>query len=270
MKAHSLTTADSLLRCVSVPEEKLLRRNVEERIQDFLASSTEQELAFQPDLAKADRALVHTLAQRHGLRHRSTGKGSERFITVSKREGGVTEAVLEAQFSRAHAMGYSLPADKGGKRGMGLGFGARSYTAAPPPASLLRLCRTDLPQDVPPQHAARSSAATKNKPLAAKRFPKPPPPPQLLAPPPPPPPLSWLRFRTFRDAARRAAAAALCASSAMVASAVASATTAISGAKSIFSAVMRFFTSGSSLSKASASSTASCKAMGSTLDGLAS
>ena len=71
---------------------------------------------------------------------------------------------------------------------MGLGFGARSYTAAPPPASLLQLCRTDLPQDMPPQHAARSSAATKNKPLAAKRFPKPPPPPQLLAPPPPPPP----------------------------------------------------------------------------------
>ena len=62
------------LGCVSVPEEKLLRRNVEERIQDFLASSTEQELAFQPDLAKADRALVHTLAQRHGLRHRSTGE----------------------------------------------------------------------------------------------------------------------------------------------------------------------------------------------------
>ena len=55
-----------------------------------------------------------------------------------------------------------------------------------------------------------------------------------------PPPLSWLRFRTFRDAARRAAAAALCASSAMVASAVASATTAFSGAKSIFSAVQDF------------------------------
>ena len=46
MKAHSLTTAESLLRCVSVPEEKLLRRNVEERIQDFLASSTEQEPAL--------------------------------------------------------------------------------------------------------------------------------------------------------------------------------------------------------------------------------
>ena len=46
MKAHSLTTAESLIRCVSVPEEKLLRRNVEERIQDFLASSTEQELAL--------------------------------------------------------------------------------------------------------------------------------------------------------------------------------------------------------------------------------
>ncbi|EOD24325.1 hypothetical protein EMIHUDRAFT_238675 [Emiliania huxleyi CCMP1516] len=29
------------------------------------------------------------------------GKGSERFITVSKREGGVTEAVLEAQSPRA-------------------------------------------------------------------------------------------------------------------------------------------------------------------------
>jgi enamine deaminase RidA (YjgF/YER057c/UK114 family) len=68
-----------------LPEAKVFSKNVEERITEFLSDPSSAELAFNPDLSKADRALVHTLAQKHNLKHQSSGKGDERFITVYKR-----------------------------------------------------------------------------------------------------------------------------------------------------------------------------------------
>jgi hypothetical protein len=68
-----------------LPEAKVFSKNVEERITEFLSDPSSSELAFNPDLSKADRALVHTLAQKHNLKHQSSGKGDERFITVYKR-----------------------------------------------------------------------------------------------------------------------------------------------------------------------------------------
>ena len=121
------------LGCVDIPEEKLMKSNVMERILDFVADPTADELEFEPSLAKTDRALVHTLAGKHGLGHRSKGKGEARFITVFKRARGAGEAEMEAHYDQVKGSGYSES-----KRGFGLGFGG--YTAAPPPASLLRMC----------------------------------------------------------------------------------------------------------------------------------
>ena len=121
------------LGCVDIPEEKLMKSNVMERILDFVADPTADELEFEPSLAKTDRALVHTLAGKHGLGHRSKGKGEARFITVFKRARGAGEAEMAAHYDQVKGSGYSES-----KRGFGLGFGG--YTAAPPPASLLRMC----------------------------------------------------------------------------------------------------------------------------------
>ena len=78
------------LGCVAKPgdaklEAKLLTSNVKLMIDDFISDPSRVELEFQPDLAKADRALIHVLAQKHNLAHRSQGKGADRFIKVSKR-----------------------------------------------------------------------------------------------------------------------------------------------------------------------------------------
>ena len=90
------------LGCEDIPEDKLLTSNVSVLIEEFITDSTRTELKFDPDLAKADRALIHVLAQKHNLGHKSSGKGKERFITVSKRargqssSSGQTEADIEA------------------------------------------------------------------------------------------------------------------------------------------------------------------------------
>ena len=114
--------ASRLLLAVSNLPAQVFSSNVEQRIHDFLADPEQVDLVFDPDLAKEDRALVHVLAQKHNLSHKSTGKGDSRFITVRKRTGSIhdaraDEAQVEAQFHQVHAMGYAHH-----NRGVGLGF----------------------------------------------------------------------------------------------------------------------------------------------------
>ena len=169
------------LGCVNIPDAKLLTNNVEQMIHDFVSDSTRTELTFDADLAKADRALIHVLAQKHNLGHKSQGHGKERFLTVSKRgaargvEGArIDEAAIEDQFHRAHNSGYNST-----MRGAGLGFGSsgRSYTAQPPPKSLLREC-------MQPAKVVQGLGP----PADRSRPPKAQPPPKPQAPPPPAPP----------------------------------------------------------------------------------
>ena len=83
--------------------------------------------------------LVHNLAGKHNLGHRSQGKGDQRFITVFKRaRGGVSEAEIARHYDSVSGMGYSQH-----NRGVGLGFAARAHNVAPP-KSLVRLARLDL------------------------------------------------------------------------------------------------------------------------------
>lgn len=53
-------------------------------IAEFVASEKTQ-LEFPASLNSHDRLRVHQIAEQFGLRHDSTGKGRERFVTVSKR-----------------------------------------------------------------------------------------------------------------------------------------------------------------------------------------
>ena len=105
-------------------------------------------------VAREPTARWCTLAGKHGLGHRSKGKGDARFITVFKRARGAGEAEMEAHYDQVKGSGYSES-----KRGFGLGFG--EYTAAPPPASLLRMC-TDAAlskHEASARRAAESDAA---------------------------------------------------------------------------------------------------------------
>ena len=47
-------------------------------------SGRDREIKFSNDLSKEDRALVHKISQQYGLKHRSFGKGDDRYLMVSK------------------------------------------------------------------------------------------------------------------------------------------------------------------------------------------
>lgn len=56
-------------------------------VQDVLVSfvsGLDREIKFSNDLSKEDRALVHKISQQYGLKHKSYGKGNDRYLVVSK------------------------------------------------------------------------------------------------------------------------------------------------------------------------------------------
>ena len=58
--------------------------SVEEKLVTFLRHSSENEIKFSNSLSKEERALVHSLCKKHGLKHKSFGKGDNRYLVVSK------------------------------------------------------------------------------------------------------------------------------------------------------------------------------------------
>lgn len=65
-------------------DQSIRKTSVEKTLRDFLKDSEQNDIKFSKDLSKEDRALVHKLCQRYHLRHRSFGKGEERYLVVSK------------------------------------------------------------------------------------------------------------------------------------------------------------------------------------------
>ena len=56
-------------------------------VQDVLlsfVSGNDQEIKFSNELSKEDRALIHSISQQYGLKHKSYGKGQDRYLVVSK------------------------------------------------------------------------------------------------------------------------------------------------------------------------------------------
>ena len=101
------------LGCEAIPEKKLMQTNVQDMILAFLSDSTRDSLEFSAELDGTERKLVHLLAQKHGLTHKSRGKGESRALTVSKKgaptagtaaTAPVGEAELEANFERVHQL----------------------------------------------------------------------------------------------------------------------------------------------------------------------
>lgn len=60
------------------------KSSVHETLKSFL-SSTDQQIKFSTELTKEDRAVVHEISKRYGLKHRSFGKDKDRYIVVCKR-----------------------------------------------------------------------------------------------------------------------------------------------------------------------------------------
>ena len=60
------------------------RDTVEDILVRFIRENKDNEIKFSNELSKDERALVHKLCQKFGLKHRSFGKGEERYLVVSK------------------------------------------------------------------------------------------------------------------------------------------------------------------------------------------
>ncbi|CAE8591606.1 unnamed protein product [Polarella glacialis] len=67
------------------------QRDIFARVIAF-ASSSEQAMSFETSLNSFERRLVHELAEENGLKSESTGEGSSRYVTLSKRESEVLGA----------------------------------------------------------------------------------------------------------------------------------------------------------------------------------
>lgn len=58
--------------------------SIEDKLTQFLRHSLENEIKFSNKLSKEERALVHKLCTKYGLKHKSFGKGDDRYLVVSK------------------------------------------------------------------------------------------------------------------------------------------------------------------------------------------
>ena len=47
-------------------------------------SGTDREIKFSSELSKEDRAVIHKISQQYGLKHKSYGKGDDRYLVVGK------------------------------------------------------------------------------------------------------------------------------------------------------------------------------------------
>jgi len=61
------------------------RDSVEKTLVDFIRDDQQTEIRFSNDLTSEERAIVHMRCQKFGLRHKSHGKGEDRYLVVSKR-----------------------------------------------------------------------------------------------------------------------------------------------------------------------------------------
>jgi len=69
----------------SADQTTIKRRTVEERLLEFIRTDGDMELRFSNELSNHERALVHRLSQKYGLRHKSHGKDEDRYLVVSKK-----------------------------------------------------------------------------------------------------------------------------------------------------------------------------------------
>lgn len=71
------------LGCDPTQGAKVKKSSVQDTLLSFI-SGTDREIKFSNELSKEDRALVHKISQQYGLKHRSFGKGDDRYLVVGK------------------------------------------------------------------------------------------------------------------------------------------------------------------------------------------
>ena len=66
-------------------DKSIKRSSVEQTLLDFIRNNDQKEIRFSNDLSSEERAIVHLKCQKFGLRHKSHGKGEDRYLVCSKK-----------------------------------------------------------------------------------------------------------------------------------------------------------------------------------------
>ena len=61
------------------------KKKVRDVVENYAKSEKQDDLAFAPCFSKEERAFIHQLCQKLGLKSNSRGTGSERYLTVSRK-----------------------------------------------------------------------------------------------------------------------------------------------------------------------------------------
>ncbi|XP_029463470.1 NF-kappa-B-repressing factor [Rhinatrema bivittatum] len=64
---------------------KISKRDIEQIIRNYACSYRQDDLTFSTELTNDERKQIHHIAQKYGLKSKSHGQGSERFLVVSRK-----------------------------------------------------------------------------------------------------------------------------------------------------------------------------------------
>ena len=64
---------------------KDFQRKVTQMLQDYIKNDEQQDLYFSSELTKEERATIHNIGQKMGLKTHSKGKGDNRYLIVSRK-----------------------------------------------------------------------------------------------------------------------------------------------------------------------------------------
>lgn len=65
--------------------QKITKRDIEQMIWNYVSSKNQDDLTFSRELTNEERKFIHQIAQKYGLKSKSHGQGTERFLVVSRK-----------------------------------------------------------------------------------------------------------------------------------------------------------------------------------------
>ena len=71
------------LGCNPTHGSQVKKQTIRDVLMSFI-SGKDREIKFSSELSKEDRAVIHKISQQYGLKHKSYGKGDDRYLVVGK------------------------------------------------------------------------------------------------------------------------------------------------------------------------------------------
>ncbi|XP_018427407.1 PREDICTED: NF-kappa-B-repressing factor [Nanorana parkeri] len=70
---------------LATTNQKITKRDIEQMIRNYAGSCNQDDLTFSRELTNEERKYIHQISQKYGLKSKSHGQGTERFLVVSRK-----------------------------------------------------------------------------------------------------------------------------------------------------------------------------------------